>query len=88
MVEGTSVAAANGVGNQLYPELLGLGVDYTYGLGNSMSYINRDYSNTVHSGVNAGSTLLPVDRRNKSELVQTFVKYNAGLNLQTLVKTM
>ena len=87
-IEGTSVIAANGVGNQLYPELLGLGVDYTYGLGNSMSYINRDYSNTVHSGVNAGSTLLPVDRRNKSELVQTFVKYNAGLNLQTLVKTM
>tara|TARA_R110001592_G_scaffold52977_6_gene162529 strand:- start:62 stop:1609 length:1548 start_codon:yes stop_codon:yes gene_type:complete len=87
-VEGTAVAATNGVGNQLFPELLGLGVDYTYGLGNSLNYINRDYSNTVHSGVNAGSLLLPVDRRNKSELVQTFVKYNAALNLQTLVKTM
>ncbi len=87
-VEGTAVAATSGVGNQLYPELLGLGVDYTYGVGNSLNYINRDYSNTVHSGVNAGSTLLPVDRRNKSELVQTFVKYNAALNLQTLVKTM
>jgi len=86
--EGTAVAATSGVGNQLYPELLGLGVDYTYGVGNSLNYINRDYSNTVHSGVNAGSTLLPVDRRNKSELVQTFVKYNAALNLQTLVKTM
>jgi len=86
--EGTAVAATSGVGNQLYPELLGLGVDYTYGVGNSLNYVNRDYSNTVHSGVNAGSTLLPVDRRNKSELVQTFVKYNAALNLQTLVKTM
>jgi len=87
-VEGTAVATTDGVGNQLYPELLGLGVDYTYGLGNSLNYINRDYSNTVHSGVNAGSLLLPVDRRNKSELVQTFVKYNAALNLKTLVKTM
>ena len=53
-----------------------------------MAYINRDYSNSVVSGVNNGSLLLPVDRRNKSELVQTFVKYNAQLNLQTLVKTM
>tara|TARA_R110002096_G_scaffold93586_4_gene210974 strand:- start:2207 stop:3763 length:1557 start_codon:yes stop_codon:yes gene_type:complete len=88
VVEGTAVATTNGVGLQLFPELLGLGVDYTYGVGNSMNYINRDYSNTVHSGVNAGSLLLPVDRRNKSELVQTFVKYNAQLNLQTLVKTM
>jgi len=87
-IEGAAVSTANGVGNQLYPELLGLGVDYTYGVGNSLNYINRDYSNTVHSGVNAGSDLLPVDRRNKSELVQTFVKYNAALNLQTLVKTM
>ena len=87
-IEGTAVVTTNGVGNQLYPELLGLGVDYTYGVGNSLNYINRDYSNTVQSGVNAGSTLLPVDRRNKSELVQTFVKYNAALNLQTLVKTM
>ena len=87
-VEGTAIPTTDGVGNQLYPELLGLGVDYTYGIGNSLNYINRDYSNTVVSGVNAGSTLLPVDRRNKSELVQTFVKHNATLNLQTLVKTM
>ena len=86
--EGTAVAATDGVGNQLFPELLGLGTDYTYGLGNTMAYINRDYSNSVVSGVNNGSLLLPVDRRNKSELVQTFVKYNAQLNLQTLVKTM
>ena len=80
--------AANGLGNQLYPELLGLGVDYTYGIGNAMGYVNRDYSNAVQSGVNAGSTLLPTDRRNKSELVQTFVKYNAQINLSNLVKTM
>jgi len=86
--EGTAVAATDGVGNQLFPELLGLGTDYTYGLGNTMAYINRDYSNSVVSGVNNGSLLLPVDRRNKSELVQTFVKYNAQLNLKTLVKTM
>jgi len=87
-IEGSAVATTDGVGNQLFPELLGLGVDYTYGVGNSLNYINRDYSNTVHSGVNTASTLLPIDRRNKSELVQTFVKYNAALNLQTLVKTM
>ena len=77
-----------GTGLQLAPELLGLGVDYTYGIGNSMPYVNRDYSNSVNSGVNTGDTRLPVDRRNKSELVQTFVKYNAQLNLNTLVKTM
>ena len=82
------IADTNGVGSQMFPELLGLGVDYTYGIGNSMAYVNRDYSNTVFSGVNAGNTTLPVDRRNKSELVQSFVKYNSVLNLQTLVKTM
>ncbi len=86
---GTAAIADNtGVGSQMFPELLGLGVDYTYGVGNSMAYVNRDYSNTVFSGVNAGNTTLPADRRNKSELVQSFVKYNSVLNLQTLVKTM
>ena len=82
------VPDTRGTGNQLAPELLGLGVDYTYGIGNSMGYVNRDYSNSINSGVNTGDTRLPVDRRNKSELVQTFVKYNAQLNLNTLVKTM
>ena len=83
-----AIADTEGVGSQMFPELLGLGVDYTYGVGNSMPYVNRDYSNTVFSGVNAGNTTLPSDRRNKSELVQSFVKYNSVLNLQTLVKTM
>jgi len=83
-----AIANTDGVGSQMFPELLGLGVDYTYGIGNSMAYVNRDYSNTVFSGVNAGNTSLPVDRRNKSELVQSFVKYNSVLNLKTLVKTM
>ena len=53
-----------------------------------MPYVNRDYSNSVFSGVNEQNTTLPVSRRNKSELVQSFVKFNSVLNLQTLVKTM
>jgi len=81
-------AAANGVGSNMFPELLGLGVDYTYGLGNTMAYMNRDYSNTVASGINTSNAVLPVDRRDKTELVNTFVKYNANLNLNSLVKTM
>ncbi len=84
----TAFPTTDGVGSQMFPELLGLGVDYTYGVGNSIGYVNRDYSQSLKSGVNEGSSLLPNDRRNKSELVQTFVKYNAQLNLQNLVKTM
>tara|TARA_R110001592_G_scaffold358285_2_gene662900 strand:- start:3299 stop:4804 length:1506 start_codon:yes stop_codon:yes gene_type:complete len=72
----------------MYPSMTGIGCDYTYGVGNTLGYMNRDYGLNVKSGVQSGLSVLPEDRKNKSELVQSFVKHTSVLDTQKLVKVM
>ena len=83
-----SADANNGSVSNMYPSMIGIGCDYTYGISNSLQYMNRDYGLNIKSGVQSGSTSLPTDRKNKSELVQSFVKHTSILDTQKLVKVM
>tara|TARA_R110001599_G_scaffold6754_4_gene33780 strand:+ start:1070 stop:2578 length:1509 start_codon:yes stop_codon:yes gene_type:complete len=74
--------------SNMRPSMCGTGCDYTYGVANTLSYMNRDYGLNVKSGVQSGDNNLPADRKLKSELVQTFVKHTSILDTQKLVKVM
>lgn len=80
--------ANNASVSNMFPSMTGAGADYTYGIGNSLGYMNRDYGINIKSGVQSGDSNLPDDRKNKSELVQSFVKHTSILDTQKLVKTM
>ena len=67
---------------------IGVGVDYTFGVGLVQSYINQDYALTLDSGIQTGSSKLPSGVRSSPLLQQSFVRNNAFLNTQTLVKQM
>lgn len=84
----TGVAGADGVGDQGNPDVLGLGADYTYGVGNTQVFANSDYNLNTESGVNTADAKLPASRNSKNEVLQTYVKHKSQINLNTLVKSM
>ncbi len=83
--------ANNGFYNQTTPDLLGVGLDYTMGLGMTSNFMNQDYTIVLDSGVNSGASgigaKLPANRREKAELQQTFVRNAASLDCVNLVKS-
>lgn len=83
---------ANGVGNNMRPNCVGVGADYTFDMGGIQNYMNQDYNLQVESGVNTGNALLPAVRNGGAQsnphLQQTFVKHMSPFNLKTLVKAM
>jgi len=85
-------AGADGVGNNLRPNCVGIGTDYTFNMGNIQNFQNQDYNLQLESGVNTGNALLPTSRNGATvsnpHLQQTFVKHLSPFSLQTLVKTM
>jgi len=81
-------AATTGVGSQGFPDLLGLGADYSYGLGNFQQFSGSDYNLNTESGVKTQDGNLPASRNDKNEVLQTYVNHLSQLNLQSLVKTM
>jgi len=84
----SSADADNASVSNMKPVMCGTGCDYTYGVANSLTYMNRDYGLNVKSGVQSGDSNVPHDRKFKSELVQTFVKHTSILDTQKLVKVM
>jgi hypothetical protein len=81
-------ALTTGVGSQGFPDLLGLGADYSYGLGNFQQFSGSDYNLNTESGVKTQDGNLPASRNDKNEVLQTYVNHLSQLNLQSLVKTM
>ena len=79
--------ATNVAGNNLFPTLTGVGADYSYGLNNTLAYNNRDYGASIKSGVASGLAVYPEMSKDKSELVQTYIKHVSALDTQKLVKT-
>ncbi len=80
-------ANTEGVLNNTKADCLGVGIDYTNGMGNFTNFLNRDYDLITRSGVNAGNTDLPESRRNKPELQETYVRSLSEFNAKTLQKT-
>jgi len=83
--------ANNGFYQQTDCDLLGVGLDYTMGLGLTSPFMNQDYTVVLNAGVNAGASgigaKLPANRREKAELQQTFVRNVATLDSVNLVKS-
>ena len=83
--------ANNGFYQQTDCDLLGVGLDYTMGLGLTSPFMNQDYTVVLNAGVNSGASgigaKLPANRRDKAELQQTFVRNVATLDCVNLVKS-
>ncbi len=79
-------------GNNMVPNCVGVGADYTFGMGNIQNFVNQDYNLTMESGVNTGNAKLPASRSGANAtnplLQQTFIRHLSPFNLQSLVKTM
>ena len=85
---GASGDANNAQGSNMHPQMVGIGCDYTYGVGNTMMYQNRDYSAQIKSGVHTGLPIYPAMSNSKSELVQTYLSHVSVLDTQKLLRTM
>lgn len=68
------------------PDLMGIGADYTNGIGQSQNYVNQDYELKVDSKVNSGTVQQPVNRSSKIVIQESFLNNFAQMNLQSLVK--
>jgi len=77
-------SATDAAGSNLHPLMVGIGADYSYGLGMSVNYVNRDYGASIKSGVNSGLSKYPAMSNNKSATVQTYIKHIATLDTKSL----
>jgi len=82
-----SAAGTDGVGDITDCDVLGVGLDYTNGIGNSSNFKNQDYTLILKSGVNSGNTQLAASRRSKTELQQTYIRNGAVLDTSSLMKS-
>jgi hypothetical protein len=83
----TSAATADGHINNNKADLMGIGLDYTHGMGNMTNFKNQDYTLIVKSLVNSGNTRVTTNRNTKTELQQTYVRNAAMLDTGTLQKS-
>lgn len=86
--QATIVDADNAAGSNMFPQMLGIGADYGYGVNNAINMVNRDYGLAVKSGVNSGLAKYPAMSNNKSAVVQTYIKHISALDTSKLVRTM
>tara|TARA_R110002049_G_scaffold67074_3_gene174468 strand:+ start:1155 stop:2693 length:1539 start_codon:yes stop_codon:yes gene_type:complete len=84
----TASTATNGTGSNVDGDLMGIGADYTNGIGMVQNYVNQDYELRVKSGVNSLSLALPSTRNNRIEVQETFLRNFSQMNLQSLQKVM
>ena len=71
----------------LAQDSVGVGIDYTAGIGLVQSFRNQDYTLLLDSGVNTQNGNLLDSYADQSLLQQIFVRNNALFNTQTLVKS-
>ena len=83
-----ATAATDGCGNNCRANAMGIGLDYTFGMGGTSDFRMRDYDQIVKSGVNSGDAVLPASRASKPEIIQSYIRNIAGFNTETLVKTV
>ncbi len=94
MKEDASAAAANNEGrnDNTVADCVGIGADYTLGIGMTQNFVNQDYNLTTKSGVNTANALLNARRNGAGTanplLEQSFVRYNSQFDTQSLIKTI
>lgn len=89
--DGTA-AGTSGVKNNMKPNCVGIGSDFTFGIGGVQNFVNQDYNLTIDSGVNSGGADLPVERSGVAVanplLQQTYARHVGQFDLKKLVKSM
>lgn len=75
-------------GKNIAGDLMGVGADFTNGVGMVQNFVNQDYELRIKSGVNSGDASQPSSRRNRIEIQESFLRNFSQMNLKTLVKTI
>jgi len=84
-----AISQDNGVGKLFEANAMGVGLDYTHHMGLVSNYSgSADYDLLLKSGVASGDAVLPTDRRDLAELMNTYVKNISSFNSANLVKQM
>ena len=83
-----TAADTSGHGLNTFPDLLGIGADYSNSVGQTQNFVNQDYELKIESGVQTGRATLPASRRGKNEVQETFFRNVSLFNLKSLVATM
>lgn len=86
--EDAPVDANSATGRNVDGDLMGIGADYTNGIGMVQNFVNQDYELRVKSGVNSLSVGLSDQRNNNIEVQETFLRNFSQMNLQSLQKVM
>ncbi len=73
-------------------DCVGIGADYTLGLGMTQNFVNQDYNLTTRSGVNTANSKIAKRRNGEVSanpmLEQSFIRYNSQFDTQSLVKVI
>ena len=89
--ERSRLLATNGTATEssnLFVDSIGIGSDYTFGLGLAQDYRGGDYNLVLESGVQTANAKLMATYSDTPLLQQTFVRNNAFFDTVNLVKTM
>jgi hypothetical protein len=84
----TAASANVGTGRNIHPDLLGIGCDYANNVGQVQNFVNQDYELKVRSGVNTGRSSLPIGRKDKIEVQESYLRNFSTIDLKTLQKVM
>ena len=79
-----AASGADSAGLNTFPDILGIGADFSNSIGQVQNFVNQDYELKVTSGVNTGRASLPTYRSSKAEVQETFIRNTTAFNLQTL----
>jgi len=73
-------------------DCVGIGTDFTLGVGIQQNFVNQDYNLTVESGVNTGKVAAGTNRNGVANanplLQQSFVKHQGQFDSVNLVKVI
>lgn len=75
----------NGVGLNTKANAMGIGIDYTFHMGETSDFRQRDYDNLIKSGVASGNANLPASRASLNETVQSYIKNVSAFDSKTLM---
>ena len=92
-IDDAAIAGANELKNDnTICDIVGVGVDYSLGIGMTQNFVNQDYNLTLKSAVNTGNAAVSALRNGGTNsnplLEQSFIRYNAQFDTQNLVKVI
>ncbi len=91
-IQDGALGADAGLVDNTKVDCVGIGADFSYGIGMTQNFVNQDYNLTLRSGVNTGNAKLSANRNGAVDanplLQQTFIRYNSQFDSQSLVKVI